>query len=150
MNKKKLNFEQKLNLQHKISIKALDFEKLPKKLMSSNLNGNGFLNITRSSSNLGIENIPSSLGKQTKKSYFVKPMTSRSRNDNVIKLNEIPKTTYINVTPGQKMKQLSRNNNNNNLNSMFTQSIIILLQNASLLILIIHNIIIIIIILLNN
>ena len=121
MNKKKLNFEQKLNLQHKISIKALDFEKLPKKLMSSNLNGNGFLNITRSSSNLGIENLPSSLSKQTKKSsYFVKPMTSRSRNDNVIKLNEIPKTTYINVTPGQKMKQLSRNNN---LNSMFTQSI---------------------------
>ena len=131
MNKKKLNFEQKLNLQHKISIKALDFEKLPKKLMSSNLNGNGFLNITRSSSNLGIENIPSSLGKQTKKSYFVKPMTSRSRNDNVIKLNEIPKTTYINVTPGQKMKQLSRNNNNNNLNSMFTQSIYQSYNNSS-------------------
>ena len=33
-------------------------------------------------------------------------MTSRSRNDNAIKLNEIPKTSYMNVTPIQKMKQL--------------------------------------------
>ena len=118
--KKKMNFEPKLNLARKISIKALDFEKLPKKLVGSNFKANTFLNITRSSSNLGIENLPSSLSKQNKKTYFVKPMTSRSRNDNAIKLNEIPKTSYINVTPVQKMKQLSRNKN---INSIFTQSI---------------------------
>ena len=115
-----MNFEPKLTLARKISIKALDFEKLPKKLVGSNFKANTFLNITRSSSNLCIDGLPSSLGKQNKKTYFVKPMTSRSRNDNAIKLNEIPKTSYINVTPVQKMKQLSRNNN---LNNLFTQSI---------------------------
>ena len=116
--KKKINFEPKLNLARKISIKALDFEKLPKKIVGSK--ANTFLNITRSSSNLCIDGLPSSLGKQNKKTYFVKPMTSRSRNDNAIKLNEIPKTSYINVTPVQKMKQLSRNKN---INSIFTHSI---------------------------
>ena len=118
--KKKINFEPKLNLARKISIKALDFEKLPKKLVGSNYKANTFLNITRSSSNLCIEGLPSSLSKQNKKTYFVKPMTSRSRNDNAIRLNEIPKTSYINVTPVQKMKQLTRNKN---LNNIFTQSI---------------------------
>ena len=118
--KKKINFESKLTLARKISIKALDFEKLPKKLISSNFKANTFLNITRSSSNLCIDNLPSSLGKQNKKTYFVKPMTSRSRNDYAIKLNEIPKTAYINVTPVQKMKQLSRNKN---INNIFTQNI---------------------------
>ena len=118
--KKKMNFEPKLTLARKISIKALDFEKLPKKLVGSNFKANTFLNITRSSSNLGIDNLPSSLSKQNKKTYFVKPMTSRSRNDNAIKLNEIPKTAYINVTPVQKMKQLS---SNKNLNNLFTQNI---------------------------
>ena len=118
--KKKMNFEPKLSLARKISIKALDFEKLPKKLGNSNFKANTFLNITRSSSNLFIDNLPSSLGKQNKKTYFVKPMTSRSRNNNAIKLNEIPKTSYINVTPVQKMKQLSRNQN---LNNLFTQNI---------------------------
>ena len=115
-----MNFEPKLSLARKISIKALDFEKLPKKLVNSNFKTNTFLNITRSSSNLFIDNLPSSLGKQNKKTYFVKPMTSRSRNDNAIKLNEIPKTAYINVTPVQKMKQLTRNQN---LNNLFTQNI---------------------------
>ena len=115
-----MNFEPKLTLARKISIKALDFEKLPKKLVGSNFKANTFLNITRSSSNLGIDNLPSSLSKQNKKTYFVKPMTSRSRNDNAIKLNEIPKTAYINVTPVQKMKQLS---SNKNLNNLFTQNI---------------------------
>ena len=118
--KKKLNFEPKLNLPRKISIKALDFEKLPKKLVGSNFKANTFLNITRSSSNLCIDNLPSSLGRQNKKTYFVKPMTSRNRNDNSIKLNDIPKTGLINATPVQKMKQLSRNKNINNL---FTQNI---------------------------
>ena len=118
--KKKMNFEQNLNLARKISIKALDFEKLPKKLMGSNFKANTFLNITRSSSNLGIDNLPSSLGRQNKKTYFVKPMTSRSRNDNAIKLNDIPKTAYINVTPVQKMKQLTHNKN---INNIFTQNI---------------------------
>ena len=117
---KKINFESKLNLAGKISIKALDFEKLPKKIVGTNFKANTFLNITRSSSNLCIDNLPSSLNKQNKNQYFVKPMTSRSRNDNAIKLNEIPKTSYINVTPVQKMKQLSRNKN---LNNLFTQSI---------------------------
>ena len=118
--KKKINFEPKLSLARKISIKALDFEKLPKKLVGSNFKANTFLNITRSSSNLCIDNLPSSLGRQNKKTYFVKPMTSRSRNDNAIKLNEIPKTVYINVTPVEKMKQTSRNKN---LNNIFTQNI---------------------------
>ena len=118
--KKKMNFESKMNLPRKISIKALDFEKLPKKLVGTNFKANTFLNITRSSSNLCIDNLPSSLGRQNKKTYFVKPMTSRSRNDNIIKLNDIPKTSYINVTPVQKMKQL---NGNKNLNNLFTQNI---------------------------
>ena len=118
--KKKINFEPKLSLARKISIKALDFEKLPKKLVGSNFKANTFLNITRSSSNLCVDNLPSSLGRQNKKTYFVKPMTSRSRNDNAIKLNEIPRTAYINVTPVQKMKQTSRNKN---LNNIFTQNI---------------------------
>ena len=119
MKRSKINFEPKLSLAKKISIKALDFGKLPKKLMGSNFKTNNFLNITRSSSNI-MDNLPSSLGKQNKRSYFMKPMTSRSRNDNAIKLNEIPKTSYMNVTPIQKMKELSRNKN---LNNLFTQSI---------------------------
>ena len=118
--KKKITFEPKLSIAKRISIKALDFEKLPKKFMSSNFKENTFFNITKSSSNLGIDNMQSSLRKQNKNTYYVKPLTSRSRNDNVIKLNDIPKTSYINVTPVQKMKQLSRNKNINNL---FTQSI---------------------------
>ena len=112
-------FEPKLSLAKKISIKALDFGKLPKKLLSTNFKTNNFLNITRSSSNI-MENLPSSLGKQSKRNYFMKPMTSRSRNDNAIRLNDIPKTSYSNITPVQKMKQLSRNKN---LNNIFTQSI---------------------------
>ena len=114
-----MNLDPKLSLAKKISIKALDFGKLPKKLTSSTFKTNTFLNITRSSSNI-IDNLPSSFGKQNKKTYFMKPMTSRSRNDNAIKLNEIPKTSYMNVTPIQKIKQLSRNKN---LNNIFTQSI---------------------------
>ena len=121
MKKKNINFEPKLTISKKISIKALDFEKLPKKFVGSNFKANTFLNITRSSSNLGIENIPLTLNRQNnKKIYFVKPMTSRSRNQNPIRLNEIPKTSYINATPVQKMKQLSRNKN---INNIFTQSI---------------------------
>ena len=121
MKKKNINFEPKLTISKKISIKALDFEKLPKKFVGSNFKANTFLNITRSSSNLGIENLPSTLSRQNnKKIYFVKPMTSRSRNQNAIRLNEIPKTSYINATPVQKMKQLSRNKN---INNIFTQSI---------------------------
>ena len=119
MKRSKISFEPKLSLAKKISIKALDFGKLPKKFMSTNFKTNNFLNITRSSSNI-MENLPSSLGKQSKRNYFMKPMTSRSRNDNAIKLNDIPKTSYMNVTPIQKMKQLSRNKNINNL---FTQNI---------------------------
>ena len=119
MKRNKMSFDPKLSLAKKISIKALDFGKLPKKLIGSNFKTNTFLNITRSSSNL-MDNLPSSLGKHNKKSYFMKPMTSRSRNDNAIKLNEIPKTSYMNVTPIQKMKQLSRNKN---LNNIFTQNI---------------------------
>ena len=120
MKRSKVTFEPKLTLdKKKISIKALDFGKLPKKLMSTNFKTNNFLNITKSSSNI-MDNLPSSLGKQNKRNFFMKPMTSRSRNDNAIKLNEIPKTSYMNVTPIQKMKQLSRNKN---LNNLFTQSI---------------------------
>ena len=119
MKRNKMNLDPKLSLAKKISIKALDFGKLPKKLTSSTFKTNTFLNITRSSSNI-IDNLPSSFGKQNKKTYFMKPMTSRSRNDNAIKLNEIPKTSYMNVTPIQKIKQLSRNKN---LNNIFTQSI---------------------------
>ena len=119
MKRNKMSFEPKLSLAKKITIKALDFGKLPKKLIGSNFKTNTFLNITRSSSNI-MDNLPPSLGKQNKKTYFMKPMTSRSRNDNAIKLNEIPKTSYMNVTPIQKMKQLSRNKN---LNNLFTQSI---------------------------
>ena len=119
MKRNKMTFEPKLSLAKKISIKALDFGKLPKKLVGSNFKTNTFLNITRSTSNI-MDNMPSSLGKQNKRSYFVKPMTSRSRNDNAIKLNEIPKTSYMNVTPIQKIKQLSRNKN---LNNLFTQNV---------------------------
>jgi len=97
MKRNKMNFEPKLSLAKKISIKALDSGKLPKKLLGSNFKTNTFLNITRSSSNI-IDN-PSSLNKQHKKTYFMKPMTSRSRNENEIKLNEIPKTSYMNVRP---------------------------------------------------
>ena len=119
MKRNRMSFEPKLSLAKKISIKALDFGKIPKKLIGSNFKTNTFLNITKSSSNI-MDNIPSSLGKQNKKNYFMKPMTSRSRNDNAIKLSEIPKTSYMNVTPIQKMKQLSRNKN---LNNIFTSSI---------------------------
>jgi hypothetical protein len=115
-----MNLEPKLTVPRKISIKALDIEKLPKKFINSNNKMSTFLNITRSSSNQIIEGIPSSLNKQNKKSYYVKPMTSRRREPDAIKLNEMPKTSYINITPDQKLKQLSRNKN---LNNFITQSI---------------------------
>ena len=115
MYKRNINFDQKV---HKISIKALDLEKLPKPPKNTNFKQNAFLNMTKSTSNI-IDIIPSSIDKQMKKTYMVKPMTSRGRNDNSIKLNDIPKT-FINATPMQKIKQLSRNKN---LNDLFTQSI---------------------------
>ena len=62
MKRSKVTFEPKLALAKKISIKALDFDKLPKKLMSTNFKTNNFLNITKSSSNI-MDNLPSSLGK---------------------------------------------------------------------------------------
>ena len=70
MKRNKMSFEPKLSLAKKISIKALDFGKLPKKLIGSNFKTNTFLNITRSSSNI-MDNLPSSLGKQNKKTYFM-------------------------------------------------------------------------------
>ena len=120
MKKKSINFTSRIAVAKKISIKALDFEKLPRKFSGSNYMGNAFLNITRSSSNRGPkDNLTSSLTKNKGKMLFAKPLTSRSRNENAIKLNVIPKTaaTVINITPGQKVSSSYKNNNLNNINS---------------------------------
>ena len=103
--KNNINFTSRLAVAKKISIKALDFEKLPQKFNGANYIGNAFLNITRSSSNRGgKDNLTSSLTKNKGKMLFAKPLTSRSRNENAIKLNVIPKTTatIINITQCQK------------------------------------------------
>ena len=138
MRKKNINFTSRLAVAKKISIKALDFEKLPRKFSGSNYLGNAFLNITRSSSNRGPkDNLTSSLTKNKGKILFAKPLTSRSRNENAIKLNVIPKTTatIINITQGQKMHNSHQINNNNKpqkpLNKLFTNSLYVSYNNSS-------------------
>ena len=82
-----MNFTSRLEVTKKISIKALDFEKLPLKFSSTNYIGNNFLNITCSSFNRsGQNNLTSSLIKNKEKILLANPFTSRSRNENVIKL----------------------------------------------------------------
>ena len=92
--KNNINFTSRLAVAKKISIKALDFEKLPRKFNGANYIGNAFLNITRSSSNRGgKDNLTSSLTKNKGKMLFAKPLTSRSRNENAIKLNKLKAST---------------------------------------------------------
>ena len=135
--KNNINFATRLAVAKKISIKALDFEKLPRKFSGSNYMGNAFLNITRSSSNRGPkDNLTSSLTKNKGKILFAKPLTSRSRNENAIKLNVIPKTTatIINITQGQKMHNSHQVNNNKPqkpLNKLFTHSLYVSYNNSS-------------------
>ncbi len=139
MRKKNINFTSRLAVAKKISIKALDFEKLPRKFIGPNYMGNAFLNITRSSSNRGgKDNLTSSLTKNKGKILFAKPLTSRSRNENAIKLNVIPKTTatIINITQGQKINNSHQMNNNNNkqqkpINKLFTHSLYVSYNNSS-------------------
>ena len=131
MKKKSINFSSRLAVAKKISIKALDFEKLPRKFSGINYAGNTFLNITRSSSNRGgKDNLTSSLSKQKGKIFFAKPLTSRSRNENAIKLNVIPKTTatVINITPGQKAHPI---NKPKPFNKLFTHSLYVSYNNSS-------------------
>ena len=131
MHKKSINFSSRLAVAKKISIKALDFEKLPRKFSGINYAGNTFLNITRSSSNRGgKDNLTSSLSKQKGKIFFAKPLTSRSRNENAIKLNVIPKTTatVINITPGQKAHPT---NKPKPFNKLFTHSLYVSYNNSS-------------------
>ena len=131
MKKKSINFSSRLAVAKKISIKALDFEKLPRKFSGINYAGNTFLNITRSSSNRGgKDNLTSSLSKQKGKIFFAKPLTSRSRNENAIKLNVIPKTTatVINITPGQKNHPI---NKPKPFNKLFTHSLYVSYNNSS-------------------
>ena len=131
MHKKSINFSSRLAVAKKISIKALDFEKLPRKFSGINYAGNTFLNITRSSSNRGgKDNLTSSLSKQKGKIFFAKPLTSRSRNENAIKLNVIPKTTatVINITPGQKAHPI---NKPKPFNKLFTHSLYVSYNNSS-------------------
>ena len=131
MKKKSINFSSRLAVAKKISIKALDFEKLPRKFSGINYAGNTFLNITRSSSNRGgKDNLTSSLSKQKGKIFFGKPLTSRSRNENAIKLNVIPKTTatVINITPGQKAHPI---NKPKPFNKLFTHSLYVSYNNSS-------------------
>ena len=131
MKKKSINFSSRLAVAKKISIKALDFEKLPRKFSGINYAGNTFLNITRSSSNRGgKDNLTSSLSKQKGKVFFGKPLTSRSRNENAIKLNVIPKTTatVINITPGQKAHPI---NKPKPFNTLFTHSLYASYNNSS-------------------
>ena len=131
MKKKSINFSSRLAVAKKISIKALDFEKLPRKFSGMNYAGNTFLNITRSSSNRGgKDNLTSSLSKQKGKIFFAKPLTSRSRNENAIKLNVIPKTTatVINITPGQKAHPI---NKPKPFNKLFAHSLYVSYNNSS-------------------
>ena len=131
MKKKSINFSSRLAVAKKISIKALDFEKLPRKFSGMNYAGNTFLNITRSSSNRGgKDNLTSSLSKQKGKIFFAKPLTSRSRNENAIKLNVIPKTTatVINIAPGQKAPPV---NKAKPFNKLFTHSLYVSYNNSS-------------------
>ena len=136
--RKNINFTSRLAVAKKISIKALDFEKLPRKFIGPNYMGNAFLNITRSSSNRGgKDNLTSSLTKNKGKILFAKPLTSRSRNENAIKLNVIPKTTatIINITQGQKINNSHQMNNNNKqqkpINKLFTHSLYVSYNNSS-------------------
>ena len=136
MRKKNMNFTSRLAVAKKISIKALDFEKLPRKFSGTNYIGNAFLNITRSSSNRGgKDNLTSSLTKNKGKILFAKPLTSRSRNENAIKLNVIPKTTatIINITQGQKMHNSHQGSNKQQkpLNKLFTHSLYVSYNNNS-------------------
>ena len=131
-----MNFTSRLAVAKKISIKALDFEKLPRKFSGTHYIGNAFLNITRSSSNRGgKDNLTSSLTKNKGKILFAKPLTSRSRNENAVKLNVIPKTTatIINITQGQKMHNSHQMNNKQQkpLNKLFSHSLYVSYNNSS-------------------
>ena len=134
--KNNINFTSRLAVAKKISIKALDFEKLPQKFNGANYIGNAFLNITRSSSNRGgKDNLTSSLTKNKGKMLFAKPLTSRSRNENAIKLNVIPKTTatIINITQCQKNNNINQINNKQQkpINKLFAQSLYSSYNNSS-------------------
>ena len=133
--KNNINFTSRLAAAKKISIKALDFEKLPQKFNGANYIGNAFLNITRSSSNRGgKDNLTSSLTKNKGKMLFAKPLTSRSRNENAIKLNVIPKTTatIINITQCQKNNINQINNKQQKpINKLFAQSLYSSYNNSS-------------------
>ena len=134
--KNNINFTSRLAVAKKISIKALDFEKLPQKFNGANYIGNAFLNITRSSSNRGgKDNLTSSLTKNKGKMLFAKPLTSRSRNENAIKLNVIPKTTatIINITQCQKNNNINQINNKQQkpINKLFAQSLYASYNNSS-------------------
>ena len=133
--KNNINFTSRLAVAKKISIKALDFEKLPRKFNGANYIGNAFLNITRSSSNRGgKDNLTSSLTKNKGKMLFAKPLTSRSRNENAIKLNVIPKTTatIINITQCQKNNINQINNKQQKpINKLFAQSLYASYNNSS-------------------
>ena len=134
--KNNINFTSRLAVAKKISIKALDFEKLPRKFNGANYIGNAFLNITRSSSNRGgKDNLTSSLTKNKGKMLFAKPLTSRSRNENAIKLNVIPKTTatIINITQCQKNNNINQINNKQQkpINKLFAQSLYASYNNSS-------------------
>ena len=133
--KNNINFTSRLAVAKKISIKALDFEKLPQKFNGANYIGNAFLNITRSSSNRGgKDNLTSSLTKNKGKMLFAKPLTSRSRNENAIKLNVIPKTTatIINITQCQKNNMNQINNKQQKpINKLFAQSLYASYNNSS-------------------
>jgi hypothetical protein len=81
------------------------------------------------------DNLTSSLTKNKGKMLFAKPLTSRSRNENAIKLNVIPKTTatIINITQCQKNNNINQINNKQQkpINKLFAQSLYASYNNSS-------------------
>ena len=130
MKKKTINFNSQLSSTKKISIKSLDFDKLPKIFNGINYGGNAFLNVTKSPSNKTKKNITSSLPKQKGKTFYGKPLTSRNRNENAVKLNIVPKSTSsaLNINQGQSARP---SNKEKPFNKLFAHSLYVSYNNSS-------------------
>ena len=128
MKKKQININPQGAIGKKISIKALDFAKLPKKFTVSNYSNNAFLNLTKSFSSRVPKEKATLNNKPKVTSCFMKPITSRNKNQTAIKLNgqntEI--TRNNSKKTASKMKVFSKP-----FSKVFTQSLYVSYNNSS-------------------
>ena len=130
MQKKAINFNSQLGVSKKISIKSLDFNKLPKIFNGTTYAGNAFLNVTKSPSTRKNENKMSSVPKDKGKTFYAKSLTSRNKNNNAVRLNVMPKSTSsaLNIASGQSSRPQSKEKK---FNKLFTRSLYISYNNSS-------------------